>query len=161
MSREERYQELVLNYREDLIRYANYLARDSYRAGDLVQETLFKAWKKFDNLRDSDASKSWLFTILRREFLSSVTVKAEIVDIDDVVSNVYVCDTLHHDREELIGQLHLLDEQYSRPLVLQVFGGLSCLEIGDRLSLKEKTVRTRIHRAKHQLRELYAMQSLD
>lgn len=50
-----------LNYLYNVaIRYAG----NQYDAEDLVQETYFIAFKKFDQLRDPDKIKSWLFTIL-------------------------------------------------------------------------------------------------
>ncbi len=40
-----------------------------YDAEDLVQETLYTAYNKFHQLRDSRKFKSWMFTILRNHFL--------------------------------------------------------------------------------------------
>jgi RNA polymerase sigma-70 factor (ECF subfamily) len=40
-----------------------------YDAEDLVQETLYTAYNKFHQLRDSRKFKSWMFIILRNHFL--------------------------------------------------------------------------------------------
>ena len=51
----------------DLFRYALWLTGQRALAEDLVQETYLRAWKALDELRDAQAAKPWLITILRRE----------------------------------------------------------------------------------------------
>ncbi|MBA3520361.1 MAG: RNA polymerase subunit sigma, partial [Rhizobiales bacterium] len=58
--------------REDLLAsipnlraFAVSLAGNSERADDLVQETLMKAWAKFDTFQEGTNLRAWLFTILR------------------------------------------------------------------------------------------------
>jgi RNA polymerase sigma factor (sigma-70 family) len=50
--------------------FAVSLAGNSERADDLVQETLMKAWAKFDTFQEGTNLRAWLFTILRNEFYS-------------------------------------------------------------------------------------------
>ena len=47
-------------------------------AEDLVQETLYTAYNKFHQLRDSRKLKSWMFTILRNHFLKWQRKKAPV-----------------------------------------------------------------------------------
>ena len=53
--------------RPDLVRFAFWLARDRAVAEDVVQETLIRAWKSREELKDPAAARPWLFTIVRRE----------------------------------------------------------------------------------------------
>ena len=53
--------------RPDLLRFAWWLARDRAVAEDVVQETLIRAWKSREELKDMAAARPWLFTIARRE----------------------------------------------------------------------------------------------
>ena len=50
-----------------------------YDAEDLVQETLYTAYNKFHQLRDSRKFKSWMFTILRNHFLKWQRKKAPVL----------------------------------------------------------------------------------
>lgn len=52
----------------DLQRFVQAMTRDVEQTNDLVSETLYLAYKHFDTLREAQAAKSWLFTIVRREF---------------------------------------------------------------------------------------------
>ena len=60
---------LVQNHMRFLYSVAFRYVGNRYDAEDLVQETLYTAYDKFHQLRDSRKFKSWTFTILRNHFL--------------------------------------------------------------------------------------------
>ena len=60
--------------------FAVSLAGSSERADDLVQETLMKAWAKFDTFQEGTNLRAWLFTILRNEFYSQVRKRGREVE---------------------------------------------------------------------------------
>src|SRR6202048_2769380 len=58
---------LVESMRPDLLRFAQWLARDRAIAEDIVQEALLRAWRSRDALKDPSAARPWLLTIVPRE----------------------------------------------------------------------------------------------
>ena len=71
--------------RPDLLRFAFWLARDRAVAEDVVQETLIRAWKSREELKDPAAARPWLFTIVRREHARLYERKRlPTVDVDEV-----------------------------------------------------------------------------
>ena len=66
-ARRRRFDELVSVFHQDMYRYAAWLSRDRTIAEDVVQESLLRAWKSLDSLREDGAAKHWLLTIVRRE----------------------------------------------------------------------------------------------
>mgnify|MGYP006206372059 CR=1 FL=1 len=62
-----RFEDLVRRHAAELYRYAFWLARDRQRAEDVVQEALLRAWRGYPRLRDPNAAKAWLFSIVRNE----------------------------------------------------------------------------------------------
>lgn len=159
MNHEERSQKfdgLARSYGDDLYRFAVWLCRNPALAADLVQETYLRAWKALDRLQDEDAAKSWLITILRREFARTFERKVPpIDDIDDVV--VAELDEDGPDdrteRDRLRREIARLDAIYREPLALQVVLGCSIAEIAAELDLSQSAVMTRVHRAREQLKE--------
>ncbi len=153
--RNERFDAIVQRYGDDLYRFAVWLCRDPALAADLVQETCLRAWKALHKLQDVEAAKSWLITILRREFARTFERKVPpIDDIDDVVvaepNEDGPDDRTERDRlREAIGRL---DAKYREPLLLQVVLGLSIAEIAGQLELTESAVMTRVFRAREQLK---------
>src|SRR5690348_4434938 len=76
---------LLETLRPDLLRFAWWLARDRAVAEDVVQETLIRAWKSKDELKDPAAARPWLLTILRREHARLYERKRlPTVDVDSV-----------------------------------------------------------------------------
>ena len=73
--------DLAQNQTQFLYNVAYRYVGNRYDAEDLVQETLYTAYDKFHQLRDSRKFKSWTFTILRNHFLKwhrkKTTVQAD------------------------------------------------------------------------------------
>ena len=154
--RQRRFDALVRKYADDLLRFGIWLSGDHALANDLVQETFLRAWKALDKLKDVDAAKSWLTTILRREHARTFERKRlPMTDIDNVVVADQV-DLPPEDRAEidlLRKALLELDVKYREPLTLQVVMGLSIAEIAEQLDLTESAVMTRVFRAREKLKE--------
>ncbi|WP_416308215.1 sigma-70 family RNA polymerase sigma factor [Neptunicella sp. SCSIO 80796] len=154
-SKQKRYEALVHALHGDIFRYAYWLVKDKAVAEDIVQETFLRAWKSLDSLKDENAAKSWLITILRRENARRFERKQfDLVDMDDVV----LADDIHTNEQQLEHrELHHLiaglADEYREPLLLQAIFGLSGDEISIQLGLNKNTVMTRLFRARNQLKE--------
>src|SRR6056297_1171311 len=154
--RKRRFDALARQYSDDLFRFGVWLCGDHALANDLVQETFMRAWKALDSLKDAGAAKSWLITILRREFARTFERKVPpITDIDNVVV-AEESEQTPEDRTErdLLRKAMLeLERKYSEPLVLQAVMGLSIAEIAAQLELTESAVMTRVFRAREKLKD--------
>ncbi|MFU8832844.1 MAG: sigma-70 family RNA polymerase sigma factor [Wenzhouxiangella sp.] len=154
-TRQRRFDALARNYADDLFRFGVWLCRDPTLANDLVQETFVRAWKALDSLQDVDAAKSWLITILRREYARTFERKVPpLSDIDDVTvaDEVELSPEDRAERSLLRQAMHGLEAKYREPLVLQVVTGLSIAEIAEQLELTESAVMTRVFRAREKLK---------
>jgi len=155
-ARRRRFDQLVGVFHADMYRYAAWLSRDRAIAEDVVQEALLRAWKSLDALRDDAAAKPWLLTIVRRENARHFERKRlETVDIDDLSASQEALLAEQPDREldEMREAIFELGDDYREPLVLQVMMGYSTTEIAELMGLKQGAVLTRLHRARHKLRE--------
>ena len=154
--RQHRFEILARALVPGLYRYAWWLCRDRTLAEDLVQETLLRAWRSLDSLREEAAARQWLITILRHEFARELSRRRETVDIHDVPladpqARVGGGDT---DVEDVRRAMHKLEPEYREPLMLQVLMGCTTREIAELLELSQGAVLTRLFRARNQLREL-------
>lgn len=158
-SRTIRYERLVYGYHEDLYRYALWISRNPDLANDLVQETFLRAWRALDSLQNEDASKSWLFMILRREHARLFERYRPVIrDIDEVAEPVDV-EAPDLDRklqkDRIIMAIEQLDQECREPLLLQIVGGFTGKEIANILEMNSNTVLTRLFRARNQLMEIF------
>ena len=156
VSRERQFNEMISVYMDDLYRYGYWLTGNRSVADDLVQETMLRAWKSFDRLKNPKAVKGWLITILRRENArrferfqpqESATPTEELAAKKtdyDTSTEAYV----------LRNALEKLPEDYREPLLLQVIYGYSQKEIAEQLGISVGGAGARLFRARQKLREL-------
>ncbi len=154
--RRRRFDELVGVYHQDMYRYAAWLSRDRTVAEDVVQESLLRAWKSLDALRDDAAAKHWLLTIVRRENARYFERRRlDTVDVDELTPSqeALLADQPDHELDDVREAIYRLDDDYREPLVLQVLMGYSTNEIGELMGLRQGAVLTRLHRARLKLRK--------
>jgi RNA polymerase sigma-70 factor (ECF subfamily) len=154
--RRRRFGALCESLRPDLLRFAWWLARDRGLAEDVVQESLLRAWKSFDSLKDEGKARAWLLTIVRRELARSFERKRpELADIDALAAAESALLAAPEDGrvEEMRSAIFRLEAGYREPLVLQVLLGYSTLEIAEIMGMQQGAVLTRLFRARQRLRQ--------
>lgn len=154
--RQAKFNQLAQEYGADLYRYAMWICGNDALAKDLVQETYLRAWKALDKLKDVNAAKSWLITILRREYARTFERKVpKFTDVETVV--VPEDSELEPDDRAEVQMLRLgimkLAPKYREPLLMQVVMGYSCEEIARQLDISKSAVMTQLFRAREQLKE--------
>ncbi|WP_338421064.1 RNA polymerase sigma factor [Mesobacillus harenae] len=162
------FNELVSNYSNRLYKTAICIVRDPYIAEDIVQETFIKAFKKIDTIEDEGKIGGWLSCIATRtaiDFLRSDKRKNCIL-VDQVIIEQVQMGTdygvgleqeaaatfLKDDIQELLTQL---SSEYQEVLLLKAKFGLKEDEIANALQIKSSTVKTRLYRARKQLKSIY------
>lgn len=161
--------EHVFVHWEGLFRYALRLAGDEHAAEDLVQESLTKALRAFDRLREDTNYRAWIFTILRNTFLSRARKSGRELPLEDPVA---IVDERANDQDraligpddgwrhgfedEVLAALGELAETQRTAVVLCDVEGLTYEEISFVLGCPIGTVRSRIHHARRRLRSTLA-----
>ena len=156
LQRRQRFDRLVSVCHRDMYRYAAWLSRDPTIAEDVVQEAMLRAWKSLDALREDEAAKQWVLTIVRRENARYFERKRlETVDIDNLTpsQSAMVAESSDTDLDDVRQAIYRLEDDYREPLVLQVLMGHSTKEIAEMMDIKPGAVLTRLHRARIKLKE--------
>jgi RNA polymerase sigma-70 factor (ECF subfamily) len=138
-----------------MYRYALWLSRDRAVAEDVVQESMLRAWRSMDALRDGGAAKSWLLTIVRREnarYFERRRPDALDVDALSAAQAAEVAEQPDPALDDLRAAIFELEDGYREPLVLQVLLGYSTQEIAEHMGLQQGAVLTRLHRARLKLK---------
>lgn len=157
LERRQRFERLVAVLYAGLYRYAAWLSRDPGIAEVVLQESLLRAWRSLDSLRDDGAAKQWLLTIVRRENARYFERKnLNMVDIDELsaAQTAMIAETGEPDVDDVREAIYGLEIEYREPLVLQVLMGYSTREIADLIGIRQGTVLTRLHRARLKLKEI-------
>jgi RNA polymerase sigma-70 factor (ECF subfamily) len=155
--RQRQFEALTRAHAGDLYRFAYWLCGQDALAQDLVQETLLRAWKNLDALRESDAARPWLLTILRREHARlHERRRLDTTELDDDLAEdaAWASPERHGDAAQLREAMHKLPHKYREPLLLQVLGGMSCEEIAVELGQQPGAVMTQLFRARQKLKAI-------
>jgi RNA polymerase sigma factor (sigma-70 family) len=153
------FEQIVSEHYEPLYRFAFSLAHTEADACDLTQQTFYIWATKGHQLRDRSKVKSWLFTILHRQFLSICkrAVRFPHVELSDANEELPVVppegiSTL--DAARVHEFLEQVQEPYRAALSLFYLEDYSYKEIADILEIPLGTVRSRISRGIAQLQQL-------
>ena len=162
--KERKFDALIGHLSGDLYRFAFWLCKNEAMAQDLVQETYLRAWRALDSLKDEKAAKSWIFIILRREFVRQFEKKIPpITSLDELDFDIEDSKPLAPDDKaeaDIVRDAILkLEKKYSEPLILQVIGGFSCDEIAEQLNISKSAVMTQLFRARAKLQKALSRES--
>lgn len=166
--------EFTSSDRARLVRYCLSYTGDPDAAEDLVQQTLFEAWRKGDALHSPDVREYWLFGVARnvcRRWLrerSRSTARMQYLDAADDAWVDQADDydiTLELERDELADvldrALRLLPPETRAALIQRYIEELPQSESARRLGLSEGVIEARLHRGKLALRRLFTTDLLD
>ena len=138
-----------------------------YDAEDLVQETLFSAYKSIQQLRDEKKCKAWLFAILRNIYVKEsrqrgrmekleygkeidyVSYLEEIADRSDVEKII----DKKIDSSRIQQALKTLPEKYKTPVILHYMEGMLYREISATMEIPIGTVMSRLARGRELLKK--------
>jgi RNA polymerase sigma-70 factor (ECF subfamily) len=151
------FQQLVDTWYDPLYRFALSLSRNGDEALDLTQQTFARWAEKGHGLRDSTKAKSWLFTVLYREFLSIRRhQQRESTSVDEGFFDEIPAEGRSvqstADGHDAVAALQQIDPVFRTPVVLFYLENHSYLEIAEILGVPIGTVMSRISRGKEQLR---------
>ncbi|MBI1808553.1 MAG: sigma-70 family RNA polymerase sigma factor [Gemmatimonadetes bacterium] len=171
--REDAFRELVRRYERPVFSLIFRMVRDTATTEDLAQDAFIKVLNHLDKYRPEFKFSSWLFKIannvaidfLRRRQLDTVSMDGSphaqtAADVEATSFDVSSQDESPLDRmeakelgsaiERAIAQLR---PEYRSCILLRHVEGRSYEEIAATLDLPLGTVKTYIHRARHQLRD--------
>lgn len=143
--------------RPRLYRMAYAWSRNAALADDLTQESLAKAIRKVDQLRDADALDTWLFSILANTWRDHLRKNKEIEDIDKITLLHEITPETRHGEQQLVEKVRAsimkLPEGQRQVVTLVDLEGFTYTEVADILDIPVGTVMSRLCRAHNVLKD--------
>lgn len=169
----EAFTPFVESFQSKIFQYTWLMCGHREDAEEVAQDTLMKVFESFDQLKDPQNVRSWVFRIAKNYCLmkrrKSVFAPEREYSLDEALPGAdgsvlaaQVVDTAAlPDQELLRGELrtHLFDairelpDSYRSVLLLRDREGLSTSETAEILDLSEDVVKQRLHRARIALRK--------
>lgn len=143
-------------------RYANYALRTAYAitrsrsdAADVVQETFIKVYRNIDTFDLNKAFKPWFYRILineSRRFLKKHSRESVTTSSDVLLDYLHQSQNEMKSYENLNIALEYLPENTRTLLILKYLNAFTEKEIADMLELNLSTVKSRLYKARNDLR---------
>ena len=141
LMRQEEFERVAMPHTEGLFRAALRIARERSAAEDMVQETLLRAWRAFDQFERGSNCKAWLFRIMlnvsnknHREAQSKPTLVPLNENEPSKVIPMYVRPP-QLTSVEVLSAFDALSTEHRLVLILAVVEGFTCKEIAGRFTL--------------------------
>lgn len=161
------FEQIVILYERKIYALAFRSTGSEADAADLTQEVFLRAWRSLGKFRGDSAVSTWLYRITmnlcvdfsRKKKIQAVPLAdeegTELPLPDTRAANLpeAALDSKELSRE-LSAALGELSEEHRQIVMLRDVSGLSYQEIGRLLSLEEGTVKSRIARARRNLRTI-------
>ncbi|MGL4413838.1 RNA polymerase sigma factor [Roseinatronobacter monicus] len=148
----------IVTYLPALRAFARGLTGNVTSADDLVQDTVLKAWSKFDQFHEGTNLRAWLFTILRNTFLSQQRKRAkEVADSSGSFAAKLASKPDHDGRlalQELNEALKTLPVEQREALLLVGALGFSIEEAAETCGCAPGTIKSRANRGRKALAEI-------
>ena len=162
---EESFRSLVRHWEQPLFYYLRRLLEREEDAWDTLQEVWLRAFRGIASLRTPDALGAWLYRIARNAAMNHLTRVPEWVRLDEESegSAASTAESGPQDERELTAgysarDIHLALPRLPGPerevLTLFFLEGFAVGEIAGVVGVPPGTVKSRMHRAKAQLRRL-------
>ena len=166
----EAFGELVLRYQDRLFGTLAHMLGSMHDAHDVAQDAFLSAFEKLSTFRRESSFYSWLFRIAYNAAVSSRRKRRhETASIDNHQQRTGTepADTrpstdpsralqTTENQEQVRNALSQLGEDYRDAIILKEIEGLQYAEIAELLNCPIGTVRSRIHRARQELRDRLA-----
>ncbi len=156
---------LVRRYQDRLFNSMVHLVRNASDAEDVVQDAFLLALRKLDSFQGNSQFYTWLFRIARNTAISKLRRKKHTVSLDATDSKLRLdfpddgpAPSIEMERRErqtgLMRAMDLLSREHRAILILREMEEQNYETISEILDLPVGTVRSRLHRARSQLRDL-------
>ncbi|MCI9418767.1 MAG: RNA polymerase sigma factor [Eubacterium sp.] len=150
----ERFIAVVEEAKDVMYRLSFGILRNKADAEDAVAESLLKAWEKLDSLNKGESLRGWLIRIVINTSKNILSVRNRTIpcDQDELAAAVSVQD--QPPGTGLWSHVWEMTEVYRSVLLLYYYSGYSVKEIAEALRVPEGTVKSRLSRAREELRQI-------
>ena len=156
------FEQLVETYREPVFRLALRMCGNAADAEEAAQEAFIAAWRGLPNFRGESKFSTWLYQLashaaidlLRREKRQIAAEDITEVNAPDNAPDPQQRVEQSEQRQAVRDAIRQLTPEYRQIVVLRFLQELSYEEIGTALKLPPGTVKSRLNRARSQLKEI-------
>lgn len=126
-------------------RFAFTYMKNQQDAEDVVSESIIRALKASDSIKDIKNIKTWFFKIISNTAINDIRKKQKVVPLMSIENEDIYEDSYNiSDVNEMIEKL---PREYTEVIILRYFEDMKIKDISEVLGINENTVKTRLYKA--------------
>lgn len=145
------FAEEVRKAEETLYRVSYSILQNDKDCEDAAQEAILKAYHKLNTLKKEEFFKTWLVRILIHECYKIRRFRKKVICCEEYTSPQAASEPESY--SDLYLSIMKLDEELRTPVILYYIEGFSVAETAKTLKMHEGTVKSRLFRARENLRK--------
>jgi len=153
-------EKLLKKYERYIFNTALGFFKDSFIAADAAQEAMIKIYQNLNQFRFESSFKTWIFRITTNTCKDIARKHKNEISID-LVKDPRIQDETpdsaldsKEQRTDIINAIQSLDDDHRNVIILRELNGQSYDQIASTLDISVGTVKSRIYRARGQLKEI-------
>ncbi|MBS1904489.1 MAG: RNA polymerase sigma factor [Bacteroidetes bacterium] len=151
----EAFTQLYLRYRQRVFAYCLRMLGSSVEAEDMFQEVFIRVWQRSYQFTEEKSVSGWIFTIAHNLCLNRIRDRKVLDRLDDHTNLTVEHVELGENWGERIQlALEQVPPENREPFVLFEYQGLSYQEIANVMKLSVAAIKSRIYRAREELRRI-------
>ena len=150
--RDKVIEEYLNKNKEKLFKIAYMYLKNKDDAMDVIHESILKAYRNIDSLKELENIDKWFIRILVNTAIDYIRKSAKTLLVEDKDMELLI----NKSKKEEDGfnlLIENLDEELRLIIVLKYFHGYKIREISEILNIKESQVKNKIHKALNLLRK--------
>ena len=151
-ARENIFEEYIKGNKEKLYKISYVYLKNKDDAMDVIHESIVKAYRKLDNIKDLNNIDKWFIRLLINTSIDYIRKNSKTILMEDKDMEVLI----NKSKEQKDGfnlLIENLNEELRLIIILKYFHGYKISEISEILNLKESQVKNKIHKALNLLRK--------
>ncbi len=166
LSWRHQFEDLIRPYLRELYSYAYRLCRNRDRAEDIVQDLVLRLYQSKSRLDQVDNLRPWLYKSLFRQYLNDKRSESrspfgyidgaeeQLAELEDQGETPEALTAHHLQKANLKQALGYLRPEFREILLIHDLEGFSVQETANILDIPVGTVKSRVHRARNNLRKI-------
>lgn len=154
---QQAFAELTTHYYPRMWQVAYNILGDRHETEDAIQDTLVSAWQNLDKFRGDAKFSTWIHRIAANAALAIIRKRRDMPD-ENIDTNLASSAPRIDERvavvEAVQSALTKLPEAFREAIVLREYAELTYADIATHQGVPVQTVKSRINRARTQLREI-------
>lgn len=151
MSRRKLVENFINENINSAYRFAFTYMKNQHDAEDVVSESIIRALKAADSVKDPERIKPWFFRIVSNTAITQIKKKQKVVPFESMENeDIYEDSYSISDLNEMIEKL---PKEYMEIIVLRFFEDMKIKDVAEVLDINENTAKTRLYKALRLLKE--------